>query len=372
MLLGSAGLMVKMLRNLQTLDPGFDRDHIVTFSVDPRIYNYTPQQTKSLREQLVNRVCELPGVVGAGISSRPLMRGTGFKTTISAPGQSTPPSDFMNTSLNGVRPEYFETMGLRFVAGRNYTATETDNTKPVRRIVNQRFAQRFFPGLDPIGQTFGIRGDSQIIGIVSDAKYRSLREPIQPTIYTLLDANPEYAYEFTLNVRTRGRPEALIEPVRQALRSIDPNLPFHEIRTLADDVEISLWNERTVARISVLLGVFSAVVTGTGIFALLAYVVVQRTREIGIRMAVGATPANVLGLVARQSLAFVFTGLCLGLIGLLAAGQWISALLYGVQPRDSLAMLVAVLFIISMGAIATLSPAIRAVRIEPAVALRQD
>jgi ABC-type antimicrobial peptide transport system permease subunit len=141
---------------------------------------------------------------------------------------------------------------------------------------------------------------------------------------------------------------------------------------LADDVEISLWNERTVARISVLLGVFSAVVTGTGIFALLAYVVVQRTREIGIRMAVGATPANVLGLVARQSLAFVFTGLCLGLIGLLAAGQWISALLYGVQPRDSLAMLVAVLFIISMGAIATLSPAIRAVRIEPAVALRQD
>src|SRR5882762_7786724 len=273
LLLSVAGLILSTFRQLRALDPGFDRDHVVTFSVDPGMLSYTPQQSRNLKFRLEAEVRELPGVASVGVASRGLMRGTGLKTTYAPAGQTSAPGDFMNTSLNWISPEYYDTMGIRLLAGRNFRQDEAP-AKPRQAIVNQAFARRFFPLGNTIGRTFGqgfsnqvAIGSFQIVGMVSDAKYRSLREPIQPTVYQ--SWAPGDGGSFILHVRTHNDPKAIIDPVRHVLRSMDPRLPFEEIHTLAEEVDASLWPERTLAWLSAAFSVVAAVLAALGVFAAL-------------------------------------------------------------------------------------------------------
>ena len=239
-------------------------------------------------------------------------------------------------------------------------------------VVNEAFVRRFFPGLDPVGRMFGAKADSGIIGVVSDAKYRTLREPIPPTVYKLWGPNYKFAEPFILHVRTRVRPDSLIVPAQAILRGLDPQLPFYEIKTLSEEVQSSLWSERLVAALASIFAALGALLAAIGIYGLLSYTVAQRTREIGIRMALGASSGKILGLVSRQALGMVTAGVALGLAGSLAASPWISHLLYGVPPSDARALSAAALFVTLMAAAATAIPAVRAVRIEAGTALRQE
>ncbi len=290
LLLSVAGLLVSTFQHLRSLDPGFDRDHIATFSLDPAMMGYTPQQSRSLRLRLEEAVRDLPGVVAVGDASRGLMRGTGFKTTFTPTGQIAPASEFMNTSLNRVSPEYFDAMGIRFLSGRNFHADEPA-TEPVPTIVNQAFVRHLFSYGDPLGRTFGLawgqpaKPNRQIIGVVSDAKYRSLREAIQPIAYEPWVPNDNWS--FILHVRTRNAPAAIIEPVRRLLHSINPRLPFEEIHTLAEEVEASLWPERTLAWLSAAFAAGAAALAALGVFGTLSYAIAQSKREIAIRTALG-------------------------------------------------------------------------------------
>jgi hypothetical protein len=186
-------LLITTFRNLQAVDPGFSREEVVTFSADPRMSAYTWPQAESLKSRLLAAVREMPEVESAAVSSVGVMRGTGVKTTVAPAGQWAARNDFLNTSINSVTPEYFKTVGIRMLEGRNFRPNETV-VKPVPVLVNSTFARRFFPSVDPIGQKFGIglnqavSGDYDVIGVVSDAKYRSLREPIPPTFYELWSA----------------------------------------------------------------------------------------------------------------------------------------------------------------------------------------
>jgi predicted permease len=373
LLLAGAGLLVRTLEQLRNLDPGFDSEHVVTFTAYPNLSAYTDAQSKSFWQALAARVREIPGVVSVAAASRPVMRGSGVKSTIAPTGQKATRADFLNTSMNWISPEYFETMGIHMLEGRVFTSADLKAPKPSPVIVNEAFVRRFFPEGKAVGRRFGngmgvtVGADFEIVGVVSDAKYRSLREPMTPIYYQVSDTNLS-----VLCVKTRAAPESVIQPVRAALAGLDAALPFTEIHTLAEEVDASAAPERLTAALATVFGLFATLLAAVGIYGLLAFSVEQRRREIGIRMALGATASDVGGMLGLQAGGIVGCGVIVGLGGALLAGRWIGSLLYGVAPADAQSLSWAVVLVALVSAAATAIPAVRAIRVEPASALRQE
>jgi predicted permease len=380
-LLAAAGLLVRTFERLEHLDAGFDRDHVVTFTVNPGLVGYTAQQAESMKSAWIEKVRALPGVTSVAVASLGVMRGSGIKTTVGVAGQRITSADFLNTSMNGVSPEYFDTMGMRILAGRGFTEADRlpkiDKDHLPRDIVNEAFVKQIFHGENPVGKRAGGGNSSgvaqasfEIVGVVSDAKYRSLREPVPPTSYSLY--NPANTNRFILHVRTANRPESIINPVREALRSVDPAMPIIEIHTLAEEVNASLWSERLTAFLATIFGVFAALLTAVGLYGLLAYTVSQQTREIGIRMALGARPADISISIGGRALAMVAVGLVAGVVSAVAVAPAVRALLYGIAPTDPISLVFTVVSILLLASLATAMPLLRAVRVDPATALRQE
>jgi predicted permease len=373
LLLAGAGLLVRTFQQLHRLDPGFDRDHVVTFTVDPSLSTYTSAQAKSFWQALAARVRDIPGVASVATASRPLMRGSGVKSTVAPVGQKATRADYLNTSLNWVSPEYFDTMGIRVLEGRGFNSTDLKVAKPAPAVVNEAFVKRFFPEGNAAGRRFGngldvaAPANFEIVGVVRDAKYRSLREPMTPTYYQVTDNNLS-----VLCVRTRNAPESVIEPVRKTLAALDAALPFTEIHTLADEVDASAAPEQLTAALASIFGFFATLLAAVGIYGLLAFTVEQRRREIGIRMALGARPSDIGGMLGFESGAMVAGGVILGVGGALLAGRWVRVLLYGVAPSDPLLLALAALLVALVSAAATAIPAARATRVQPASSLRQE
>lgn len=377
LILIAASLLVETLKRMRNMNPGFDRDHVVTFTLDPSLRGYKPEESRALSKTLLEKASRLPGVAGASVASRGLMRGTGVKATFGVAGSRIEVSDLLGSSLNSVTPGYFETMGMHLLAGREFNWFDRDQSKPHNVIVNQTFARHYFPGRNPIGGRFGFAGaggvatgDNEIAGVVSDAKYRSLREPIPPTVYNpVVDGFDD---GFILHVRTRLRPEALIAPVREVLHALDPELPFIEVRTLREEVEASLWQERLLAVLAIIFGGIAALLASIGLYGALDYAVKSRTRELGVRMALGAQPARIVGLMSREVLLLVAGGAAAGLCAFAVAGVWIRRVLYEVQPWEPMAVLAVLALIGMVAVIAALPATYRAVRIDPASALRLE
>ena len=357
----------------------------MTFTIDPYINAYSPEKARAFSKMLLERAGKLPGLSSASIASRALMRGTGVKATIGLAGTRITSADFLNCSLNDITPEYFDTMGMHLLAGRGFNWFDRNKEKPRKVIVNQAFARRFFPGDnslgDALGKRFGSRGpgdvaasDSEIIGIVSDAKYRSLREPIPPTVYSPMVDGSENP--FILHLRTPERPEAMIGPIREIVRSLDPEMPIIEVRTLREEVEATLWQERLLALLGTIFGSIAALLASIGLYGALDYAVKSRTREIGVRMAVGAQPARIVALFSRDALLLTASGIALGLCVYAAASKvftlWISRILYDLRPWDPVAVLTVVFLVSLIAAISTAPAALRAVRTDPASALRAE
>ena len=368
LLLAGAGLMMRSFRQLRNLNPGFDAAHIITFTAFPSLSGYTTAQCEKLRQALVARVRALPGVIAAATASRPVMRGSGFKSTVRPEGQPITPSDFLDISGNIVSPGYFDAMGMRLLEGR--ALLESDRgSKPARVVVNLSFARQFFPGADSVGRRVwnGNHDVFEIVGVVNDAKYRSLREPFTPTMYSI-DATDI----FVLCVRTRIPPESMIQPVRRELAALDPALPFTEIHTLEEEVDASAASERLTASIASLFGSLAALLAAVGIYSLLSYAIAQQRREIGIRMAVGAAPTDIARMVGRRSLGLVAFGLIAGLIAAWQTAPAMQSLLYDVPPFDPRSLAAGALFVLAISAFATAIPALRAMRIEVSAALRDE
>lgn len=378
LILIGAALLVETLTRMHSMDPGFDRDHVVTFTIDPSLRGYTPDQSRELSRKFLDTARALPAVADAAIANRAVMRGTGMKATYAVAGTKVTRNDFLNTSLNSITPGYFETMGMRIVAGRDFTWLD-DYKKPVtaKVIVNQAFVHRFFPGVDPIGKRVGFAGpngvakpDIEIIGVVTDAKYRSLREPVPPTSYSPVVKG--FDSSFILHLRTRQSPESIIGPVREALHSLDPQLPFIEVRTLREEVETSLWQERLLAALSSIFGAIAALLASIGLYGALDYAVKSRTREIGVRVALGAEPARIVRLLTSQTLLWIAAGIVVGLAAYAEAAMWIQKVLYDVKPWDPIAVGAVILIIAATAILAAAPPIWRGTHIDPASALRVE
>jgi predicted permease len=339
--------------------------------------HYTVEQAESLRSRLLNEVRTLPQVQSAGTASIGLMHGTGIKTTVALEGQITPHRDFLNSSLNYVSPEYFDTMRIPLLAGRLFRPDEPES-KPLHVIVNRAFVRRFFPNADPLGRKFGIGTDRivppefEIIGVVGNAKYRSLREVVPPTIYNFHYSDPKYVSGFILHVRTKGRPETIIQSVRRALNQIDPRLPFFEIRTLAEEVDATLWAERLLAWLSAIFAMVAAVLATLGVYATLAYAIAQSRREIGIRVALGARAADVLRLFSARPMRFAGIGVLLGITGFYAATPGFRSVLYEVSSTDPITVVSAVAAVLLIALAATIVAVSGALRVDPAIVLRDE
>jgi predicted permease len=373
-LLAGAGLLIRTFKDLHDQNPGFDRDHIAAFTVNPGANRHsTQEQAHALRVALIERIRELPGVINVGITGRPLMRGSGVKATYAPTGERAALGDEFSASLNIATPEYFETMGIGLLAGRNLEPSDSPAI-PKRVVVNEAFARHFFGSEDPLGKTFGnaldspAKPDFEIIGVVADTKYRSMREPAPPTAYQFMYRDDMLNFY----VRTRSGPESVIQPVRAILAKLDPTLSFSEIHTMNEEIDASTSGERLTALLASGFAALAGLLAAIGIYGLLAYAVAQRRREIGIRMAVGARPVDIGGMIIAQALVMGVMGAALGVGGTFLVAPWIRALLYGVRPSDSLSMIFAVLFVSLIAVAASAIPTARAVRVDPAVALRAE
>lgn len=375
LLLAGTVLLITTFRNLQATDPGFSQENVVTFSADPRMLAYTWPQVESLESRLLAAVRDMPEVASAAVSSVGVMRGTGLKTTVAPAGQWAARNDFLNTSVNSVTPEYFETVGIRMLEGRSFRPDET-GVKPVPVIVNSTFARRFFPSVDPIGQKFGlglnqiVSGNYDVIGVVSDAKYRSVREPIPPTFYELWSAAGRMG--FVLHVRTRARPEALIEPVRRALYLIDPRLPFYDVRTLGQEVRDSMWPERALAWLSTLFSLAAVGLVIMAVYGTLAFAIYRGRREIGIRIALGARTADVLAMNSARPMGVIALGIAAGMAAFHGVIPRFSNVLYGVSPTDPFNAALTAVTMLLVGLAATLSASRKALDVDPAEVMHQE
>ncbi len=376
-ILMGAAMLVGTLERMRSMNPGFDRDRIVTFTIDPSLRGYTLQQSRIFSRSLLQKARALPGVSSASIAMRALMRGTGVKATFGAAGTRIGPADFLNSSLNEVTPDYFDTMGMHLVSGRAFNWFDRDSGTPRKVIVNQAFVRRFFPGKNPLGERFGFpgaggiaRADSEIIGVVSDAKYRSLREPIPPTVYNPVVDGFDSA--FILHLRTPESPESMFAPVQKMLRSLDAEMPIVEMQTLRQEVEASLWQEYLLASLSAVFGALAALLASIGLYGALDFAVKSRTREIGVRMALGARPTRIIGLFSRETLLLTAAGLTLGFGAYAVAAVWIRRVLYEIRPWEPLAVLAVAVLVGLIALIAAAPAAIRAARVDPASALRAE
>ena len=375
LLLGSTALTAT-LANLFNESTGFDQSHLVSFSVDRDLSAANnPQRFIADTQQWLQRVKQLPNVSNAALAEIRMFRGSGRKTTIAQAGAMVPMSDFMNTSTQSISPGYFDTVGQRLIEGRRLQDSDSNplsnGLRPV--VVNQAFVARFGQGKSVVGKSFGfgagkaVSAEVQVIGVVSDAKYRSVREPIQPTMYGLL--GNEYS-RITLLVNTSSQSASLIASVRDQLRAISTHLYAEDIATMQQDIENSLWNERALAFLANTLAVFSALVAMAGISALASYLATMRTREIGIRCALGASTSNILKWFLNQIWLPLLGGLMGGILLSETIEQTVQSLLYGVSLRDSGLTLISAGGVFCAGLLAVLLPAFRAARIEPWKALR--
>ena len=373
-LLITAGLFTRSLGKLYMLDAGFKKENVLQVSTDPRMIGYQGKQVVALYQRLLERFKTIPGVRSASLGGVGLLGGSGGGKLIIVPhaqGRPAPPGE-QRPPIGTVTPEYFETVGMTILRGRGFTARDFDRGSGQKAVVvNEAFARHYFGEEDPIGQRFGYNeaGDGQeIVGVVKDARQSSLRETAEPIWY-----GAGFGQEATtFQLRTTADPTYIITAVRQAAREIDANLPLYDIKTLAANVDGSLAQERLISALSGFFGLLSLSLAGIGLYGILAYSVSRRTREIGIRISLGAQPGAVLRMVLQQGLILTLLGVGIGLAASLGATRLLESQLFGVTPTDPVTFVGAPILLLTVALLAGLVPARRATNVDPLIAIRQE
>ncbi|MBX9603813.1 MAG: ABC transporter permease [Bryobacteraceae bacterium] len=370
LMLAGAGLFLRSLANIRSIDPGFRTENLLLASVNPGSNGYKDAALRTLYERLLEQAGRLPGVRSASIAQVSPMSGTLWLYTIQVPGYQPAPKETPMAWTNAIGPGYFSTIGARLVAGREFTFRDRAGAPPVV-VVNEAMARKFWPGRDALGQRFIFREKQvEVAGVVKDTAYRELREERPATVYTpLLQGDHDSG---TLHLHVSGDPGPVVAGLREALRGLDANLPLYRVQTLERQIDNTISRERLLATLSAIFGGLAILLAAVGLYGVLGYAVTRRTREIGIRMALGAQRADVLSRVLRESLAMAALGVALGLPAAWAASQWVASLLYGVKPGDPLTYGGIVFLLLGVALLAGLVPARRASRVDPMVALRHD
>lgn len=370
LLVVGAGLFLRSLQNLAALPLGFASEHVVSASIDPVLGGYRPGHLDALHARLIASAERLPGVQSASVAMCGLLSNCRSSTGgVHIEGYETQPGEDVTIQENYVGPKYFETVGMTLVEGRTFLERERTHPETVA-IINEAAARRYFEGRSPIGRRFGEdQATIEIVGVVRDARVNTVREVVPPMAFYPLE--PAIVTS-TLDVRASGDPRALVESLRKAITAVDPRLPVERISVLADRAGTSLRQERLIARLTTVLGALALGLACLGLYGVLSYGVKQRTAELGIRFALGASRPAVLWAVLRESLVLVLAGAAIGVPLVLAMSQAIGALLYDVSARNPFTLAVSVGVLLVVGASAGYLPAWRASRIDPLIALRND
>lgn len=395
-----AGLLVHTLTNLKNLYPGFDVRNTLTFGLDPRLAGYKAPQIDNLYRELKQQISGMPGVTAVSYSEMALLSGSWSRTSVKylPPGGSKKidaDADYMPVGL-----DFFDTLKMPLLAGRTLNQADMERaaindalgtaareakpgtppppspTVPMPVVVNQIFAKKYYPGVNVLGQQFGENDGSDpddpnkdpgyiVVGVVQDAKYNNLRREIDPTMYVPLSGG-----NATFEVRTAGDPKALIPALRNLVNQHDANMPMTNIFTQMEQIERLLDQERVIAQLSSFFGMLALLLACIGLYGLLSYEVTRRTREIGIRMALGARRADLMRMVVGQGLALAVAGTVAGISAASGISRLLTKLLYGVKPDDPETLVSVTLLLIVVAILAASVPARRATKVDPMVALR--
>jgi predicted permease len=388
LLLIGSGLFIRSLQNLHLTDLGMRADNLLSFSIDPSVGGYSPERTQQFYQQLLDRMKTQAGVSSVAFAAMGVLEGNQWDSTITVEGYEAKPGENMNPYCNAVSPGYFTTMGMPLVVGRDFELRDAGVIPPDPKlqgppstfrmaIVNESFAKYYYGKSSPIGRRIGFGGDPgtstpiEIIGVVKDAKYTGVRDEIPRTAYfayqQMDNAGPAAVY-----VRSTEDPAAAFAAVRRTVREMDSNIPIYNLRTVARQIERSLLTERLVATLSTAFGVIATLLAIIGLYGLMAYTASRRTREIGLRMALGAESGDVVWLVMREVMVLVGIGVTLGLAAAFGLSRLVGNQLYGVSPNDPATMVAAACGLAFVALVAGYIPASRAARVNPVAALRYE
>jgi predicted permease len=376
-LLVAAGLFIRTLVNLRSLKMGFHSERVVTLSVQPLGPAYQAPRLAALWSDLLVRVKALPGVRSASLSQLTPLGGRDRIVSVTVPGFETRSTLDTYVRANHVSEEYFETMRIPLAQGRVFGPRDALGT-PKPAVLSEAAAKFYFAGRNPLGATlrFGTSPTSdgiyEIVGVVADAKHMSLREEAPRFVYLPLSHPRDRMNRLTLALRTDGDPTALMPVVRRQIDALGPTILVSEVMTLQQQVDATLVQERLLAMLSTFFGILALMLSAIGIYGTLSQIVIQRTREIGIRMALGANKRSLIWMILRGSLGVVVTGIAVGLPVAWATARPIEALLYGLRPTDLATIVLGTAVLLAAALLASYLPARRASRIDPIISLRYE
>jgi predicted permease len=386
LLLISAGLLVESFRSLHAIDWGFHPEQVVAFDLQHNPKTREPGVLARVAADIQRRVGEVAGVESASVSWILLFSTVDQRTALQIPGYTPPPAEsapfaFIGDNVvmvryNPVSPGYFGTVGMALVAGRALEESDGPDAPPVA-VINEAMARRYFGGGQALGRTFVLAGGpagrnkpTQIVGVVHDAKYNNLREDVTPMFYAPIAQVPRELRG--LVVRTRQPLTAIVEPVRRAVADVTKDIMIRRVVTLSDQVDRSLASERLMMRLSGFFGAVALLLACIGLYGVLAYQVAQRTREIGIRLALGAPRRGIIGLVLGDTAVVVLAGMAIGLSLAIGTTRLLSSFLYGLTPTDPTTLAFATAVLVGSAALAAYFRARRAASVDPTVALRDE
>ena len=370
LLLISSGLFLRGLRTATLVDKGFDEANLLLASVDPGLQGYDRERTEVFYRELNMGLQSLPGVEAVGFGRQVPLSLSNSDRGVDIPGYEPAADENMSIRYNIITPGYFTAMGIPVLDGRAFREDDNRDGMPVL-IVNQHFAERFWPGQSAIGRTVRTAGqDRQVVGVVPTGKYFSLGEEPQDFMY--LTQAQVWSYPMTVHLRTRGNPDSFAPLVLQEVERLDPSMPVADLRTMASQLGVSLFPARLGGVALGIFGLLGMVLAAVGVYGVMAYSVSQRTREIGIRVALGADREDVIGMVVRKGMTMVAIGTGVGLVASLGASRLMAGLIYGVSTADPVTFVAVPGTLCLVALIATLLPARRAASVHPMAALRSQ
>jgi predicted permease len=375
-LLIGAELFLQSLRNLKVLNPGFDVNNLLAFDVNPTLNRFDTKWTVGYYRRLNDALGAVPGVESHTFAVVPLLENNEWDSWVTIEGYAPKGGERPDPHMQYCSPGFFKTLKIPVVLGRDFNQRDTLGAPKVA-IVNQKFVKRYFGDGSALGRHFGFgidpgtKTDIEIVGVAGDTKYESLRDEIPEEVYIPYDQK-NGADGGTIYVRARGDPTLVFNALRMAVHQLDPDVPMYDMRTLTHQMEISLLTERLLAALSTVFGCLATLLAAIGLYGVMAFMVARRTREIGIRMALGAGQGSVMWMVLRETLTLAAIGVAIGLAGAYAVTRLIQAQLFGVQATDLLTMAGASLGIALVTTLAGFVPARRATGVDPMRALRWE
>jgi predicted permease len=371
LLLISAGLFLRTLVNAQSADPGFSTRTGLVAALDLQPAGYDAARGRVFQQQLLDRVREIRGVDAATLAQRmPLGFGGSSDMNVTVEGYTPSANEEVIAYYNRVGSDYLRTMGIGLVTGREFTDRDAADSLDVV-VINETFARRYFAGRNPIGGRIRAGSRSlEVIGIARDGKYVNITDG--PRTYVYLPIKQWYRPDPVLIVKTQGDPAGLVTSLHTAVRSLDANIPLFDVRTFAEHLEVAVFLQRMIASLLGVFGGLALLLSTVGLYGVIAAIAAQRTAEIGMRMALGATKGDIVSLILRQGMGMTVIGVVIGLAGAVTLTRLFKSLLVGVSATDSVSFLGTTALLITVALAASYLPARRAAAVDPIQALRNE